>query len=74
MPAFETVYVVDVLPPPQLNVAPAVVDEAVNVWLVLTQVKTDGVAMLALGGVTVCVTVTAAVLVQPLTGSVTVMV
>ena len=38
-----------VFPPPQLNVAPAVVDEAVKVSLVVTQVKTTGVAIAAFG-------------------------
>ena len=41
-----------VLPPPQLNVAPVVVDDAVSVTLVTEQVKVAGTAMLALGGVT----------------------
>ena len=61
-----------VTPPPQLNVAPPVVDEAVNTSLVATQVKTVGVAMLAFGAVKFWVTVTEAVLVHPLTGLVTV--
>ena len=38
-----------VFPPPQLTVAPAVVDEAVNTWLVVTHVKAAGVAIAALG-------------------------
>jgi len=37
------------MPPPQLNVAPVVVEEAVNVSEVVTQVKTTGAAILALG-------------------------
>ena len=61
-----------VTPPPQLKVAPAVVEVAVSVWLVLVQVKTVGGLMPALGGVIFCVTLIVAVLVQPLAGSVTV--
>ena len=38
-----------VFPPPQLNVAPVVVDDAVNVSLVVTQVKITGVEIAALG-------------------------
>ena len=38
-----------VFPPPQLNVAPTVVDEAVRVSLVVTHVKTEGEAIAALG-------------------------
>ena len=45
----EIVLVAVVTPPPQLNVAPPVVDDAVKVSLVLLQVKTDGAAILALG-------------------------
>ena len=61
-----------VTPPPQLNVAPPVVEEAVNVSLVVVQVKTVGAATLAFGTVVFCVTVAEAELVQPLDGSVTV--
>ena len=61
-----------VLPPPQLNVAPVVVDDAVRVTLLTEQVNVAGTAMLALGGVTICVTVCEAVAVQPLVGFVTV--
>ena len=61
-----------VTPPPQLNVAPAVVEVAVNTSLVVVQVRMTGGAIPALGGVTVCVTVTEVVLVQPFAGSVTV--
>jgi hypothetical protein len=43
--------VVVVLPPPQLNVAPVVVDDAVSVTLVTKQVNVAGTAMLAFGGV-----------------------
>ena len=60
------------MPPPQLNVAPPVVDEAVKVTLVVAQFKTAGAAMLAFGAVIFCVTVAEAELVQPLDGSVTV--
>ena len=61
-----------VTPPPQLKVAPPVVEEAVKVSLVVLQVKTAGALTLALGTVVFCVTVADAVLVQPLTGLVTV--
>ena len=40
-----------VTPPPQLNVAPPVVDDAVNVSLNIVQVKTAGAAILAFGAV-----------------------
>ena len=40
-----------VVPPPQLKVAPVVVDEAVNISLMFVQVKTDGDAILMLGAV-----------------------
>lgn len=59
-------------PPPQINVAPAVADEAESTWLVTVQVKTTGAAMATSGGVTFWVTVTDEVLVHPLVGSVTV--
>jgi hypothetical protein len=45
--------VVVVLPPPQLNVAPPVEEEAVKVWLRVVQVNTPGGAIAALGGVLV---------------------
>ena len=64
--------VVVVLPPPQLNVAPVVVDDAIRFTLVTEQVNVAGTAILALGGVTVCVTVCVAVAVHPFAGSVTV--
>ena len=64
--------VVVVLPPPQLNVAPVVVDDTVRVTLVTEQVNVAGTAMLALGGVTVWVTLCVAVAVHPFAGSVTV--
>ena len=65
-------FVAVVIPPPQLKVAPAVVDVAVKVSLVLVQVKTVGGLMPAFGAVMFCVTVTAAELVQLFEGSVTV--
>ena len=71
-PGATTVLVVVIIPPPQLKVALLVVDEAVSVWLVTAQVKTTGAAMLAFGGVTIWFTDTDALVVQPLTGSVTV--
>jgi hypothetical protein len=61
-----------VIPPPQLNVAPPVVEEAVSVSEVVVQVKGTGGAMLTLGVVMFWVTVVDAVLVQPLAVSVTV--
>ena len=72
VPGAETVFVVVVFPPPQSNVAPPVVEDAVNVTLVLVQVSTAGAAMLALGATADCVTVTEEVLVQAFDGSVTV--
>ena len=47
----ETVLVVVVFPPPQLNVAPAVVDDAVNWTVKAVQVKVAGGAIVALGAV-----------------------
>ena len=67
-----TVFVAVVIPAPQLNVAPPFVDDAVNVSLVIVQVKTVGAAMLAFGGVIFWLTVVDAVFVHPLTGFVTV--
>ena len=61
-----------VTPPPQLKVAPPVVEDAVNISLVALQVKTTGTLTLALGGVVFCVTVADAVFVQPFAGLVTV--
>ena len=66
------VFVGVVIPPPQLNVAPAVVEVAVSVPVVLVQVRTDGGLMPAFGDVMFWVTVTAAEVVQLLEGSVTV--
>ena len=40
-----------VIPPPQLNVAPPVVEEAVSVSLVVLHVKVTGAATLALGAI-----------------------
>ena len=45
----DTIFVVVVIPPPQLKVAPPVVEDAVNVSLVVEQVKTTGADTLALG-------------------------
>ena len=45
------VLVAVVIPPPQLKVAPPVVEEAVNTSLITVQFKTTGEATLALGGV-----------------------
>ena len=61
-----------VLPPPQLKVAPPVVDEAVRVSLVVVQFKTTGAAILALGAVIFWATVAEAVAVHPFAGFVTV--
>ena len=61
-----------VTPPPQLNVAPVVVEVAVIVSLVFVQVKMPGAPTPALGAVIFCVTVAEAVLVHPFEGSVTV--
>ena len=61
-----------VTPPPQLNVALLVVDEAVNVSLVKVQVNTAGVEILAFGSVIFCTTETDVVPVQPFAGSVAV--
>ena len=47
----ETDFVAVVTPPPQLKVAPPVVDDAVNVTLAFVQVNDAGAAILALGGV-----------------------
>ena len=44
-------FVAVVTPPPQLNDEPLALDEAVKASLVLTQVKVEGVAMLATGAV-----------------------
>ena len=65
-------FVAVVIPPPQLKVAPAVVDVAVKVSLVFKQFKTVGGLMPAFGAVMFCVTVTKAVAVHPFEGSVTV--
>jgi hypothetical protein len=61
-----------VTPPPQLYVAPAVVDDAVIVTLVVVQVSVVGGAILTLGGVIFCDTATDAEAVHPLAGSPTV--
>ena len=67
-----TVLVAVVMPPPQLNVAPAVVELAVNVVLVVVHVSGAGGAMLTFGGVMFWITVIDAVAVHPLPGSVAV--
>ena len=67
-----TVLVAVVLPPPQLNVAPAVVELAVSVVFVFVQVNCAGGAMLKFGGVMFWVTVVLVVAVHPLLGSVAV--
>ena len=68
----EMVLVAVVTPPPQLKVAPPVVDDALNISLRVVQFNTVGAATLALGAVRFWLTVVDAVLVQPLPGSVTV--
>ena len=60
------------IPPPQLKVAPVVVDEAVNVTVNAEQVKIAGGAINALGVAIFCVTIDDAVFVHPLPGSITV--
>ena len=61
-----------VTPAPQLNIAPGVVDEAVNVSLVFVHVSVVGVAIPALGAAIFWLIVTDADAVQPLAGLVTV--
>ena len=61
-----------VIPPPQLNAAPVVVEDAVKVSVGDAQVIGEGAAILALGAVIFCVTVVEAVFVQPLEASVAV--
>ena len=61
-----------VTPPPQLKVAPLVVDAAVKVSLVVVHVKVAGAAILALGATVFWITVPDAEAVQLLDGSVTV--
>ena len=65
-------FVLVIIPPPQLKVTPVVVEVAVRVTLVMAQVSVAGAAILTLGGVMLCDTVAEAVLVQPLAGFVTV--
>ena len=67
-----TVLVLVVFPPPQSNVAPAVVDDAVSITLVTAQVRVAGVAIAAFGGVIFLTTMAEAMVKHPLTGSVTV--
>jgi len=66
------VLVAVVIPPPQLKVAPPVVEVAARVSLVLVQVKTVGGLIPELGAVMFWVTVTEAVPVHPFAVSVTV--
>ena len=61
-----------VTPPPQLNVAPTVDEDAVIVTLRTVQVSEAGGAMLTFGVVIFCVTMIEADAVHPLAGSVTV--
>ena len=58
------------MPPPQANVAPAVVEDAVSVSKMLLQVKIDGGAIVELGATMFWVTLMVAELVQPFDGSV----
>ena len=51
MPGEDIVFVAVVIPPPQLKVAPPVVEDAVNTSLVTVQFKTTGAATLAFGAV-----------------------
>ena len=68
-----TLFVVVVLPPPQLKVAPEVVDAAVKVMLVVTQVKVPLVGeTVALGAVIFRVITICAVEVHPFVVAVTV--
>ena len=61
-----------VMPPPQLNVAPGVVEPAVRVTLVMVQVSSAGGAIVTFGTVMFWVTVVVVVAVQLLAGSVTI--
>jgi len=65
-----TDFVLPVPPPLHVNVAPAVVEDAVSVVLVMVQFNTAGGAILTLGVVVFCVTVVDAEAVQPFAGSV----
>jgi hypothetical protein len=70
VPAVVTDFVLPVPPPLHVNVAPAVVEDAVSVVLVTVQFNTAGGAILTLGVVVFCVTVVEAEAVQPFAGSV----
>ena len=70
VPAVVTDLVLPVPPPLHAKVAPAVVEDAVNVVLVTVQFSTAGGAILTLGVVVFCVTVVEAEAVQPFAGSV----
>lgn len=48
------------------------VEDAVNAWLVMVQLKTTGLAIATFGTALVSITVAEAIAVQPLDGSVTV--
>jgi hypothetical protein len=67
-----TVFVAEVFPPPQLKVAPAVVEDAFKVIAAVVQVKVAGGAILAFGTVMLRPTETEDEVVQPFDGSVTV--
>ena len=71
-PGADTDFVAVVIPPPQLNVAPTVDEDAVIVTLRTVQVSIAGGAMLTFGVVIFCVTVADADAVHPFEGSVTV--
>ena len=68
----EIEFVAVVIPPPQLKVAPPVLDDAVKVSLVFVQVRIAGAAMLTFGAVIFCAMVTEEATEQPLAGLVTV--
>ena len=57
---------------PQLNDEPGADEDAVMLSLVLVQLNTEGIVMLAVGATRFCATVTEAVFVQPFVGSVAV--
>lgn len=71
-PGLVMVLVEVLIPAPQVNVAPVVVDVAVIVSLVLVHVSTEGTEIVRLGATTFWLTVTDTVAVQPFEGSVTV--
>ena len=71
-PAVFTVFVADVIPPPQSNVTPVVVDEALSVTIVMVQVRSAGGAIVTFGMVMFWITVTEADAWHPVDGSVAV--